>query len=96
MFYLFFGVAVTADGPQVPDRPPQQDDEEAAEERNHRRGEEGPPHALAITVTLHIGNIRDDQVHLPRVHHHGVLGGHEPNVTIFSWKHAGPECSLAM
>lgn len=96
MFYLFFGVAVAAHGPQVLDRPPQQDDEEAAEERNHGRGEEGPPHALATTVTWHVGKVRDDQVHLPRVRHHGVLRGLEPNVTIFSWKHAGPECSSAM
>lgn len=35
VFYLFLGVAVAADGPQVPDRPPQQDDEEATEERDH-------------------------------------------------------------
>lgn len=34
-FYLFFGAAVAADGPQVPDGSPQQDDEEAAEERDH-------------------------------------------------------------
>lgn len=96
MFYLFFGVAVAADRPQVPDRPPQQDDEEAAEERNHGRCEEGPPHALAIAVTRHVGKVRDDQVHLLRVRHHGVLGGLEPNVTTFSRKHAGPECSSAM
>lgn len=96
MLYLFFGAAVTAYGPQVPDRPPQQDDEEPAEERDHGRCEEGPPHALAIFVARHVGKVRDDRVHLPRVRHHGVLGGLVPNVTIFSWKHAGPECSSAM
>lgn len=96
VFYLLIGVAVAAHGPQVLDRPPQQDDEEAAEERDHGWGEEGPPHALAIAVAWHVGKVRDDQVHLLRVPHHGVLGGLELNVTICSWKHAGPECSSAM
>lgn len=95
MLYLLFGVAVAAHGPQVPNRPPQQDDEEAAEERDHGRGEEGPPHALAVAVTWHLGEVRDDQVHLLGVRHHGVSGGLEPIVTIFSWKHAGPGCSSA-
>lgn len=89
--HLFLGVAVAAHGPQVPHRPPQQDDKEAAEERDHGRGQEGPPHALTITVARHVVKVWDDQVHLPRVGHHGVLGGLEPNVTIFRGKHAGAE-----
>lgn len=73
MFYLFFGAAVAADGPQVLDGSPQQDDKEAAEERDHGRGEEGPPHALTTAVTRSIGKVLDYQVHLLRSRHHGVL-----------------------
>ncbi|KAJ1144352.1 hypothetical protein NDU88_010651 [Pleurodeles waltl] len=63
--YLVFDSAVAADGPHVLECPPDQDDEEPPEEGDHGRGEEGPPHALALAVTGHLHVHRDDQgIHL--------------------------------
>ena len=66
--YLLFAVTVAAHGPQVLESSPQEDDEETPEESDHGRGEECPPHALAIAVTGHIWREGDlDDIHLGHV-----------------------------
>lgn len=62
--YLLLGVTVAAHGPQVLQSSPQEDDEEAPKESDHGRGEESPPHPLAVAVTGHIWRERDDHIHL--------------------------------
>lgn len=66
--YLLLVSAVAADGPQVLEGPPHQDDEEPPKEGDHGRGEESPPHALAVAVARHVGREGDDDVHLGHVH----------------------------
>lgn len=62
--YLLFGVTVAAYGPQVFESSPQQDYEETPKESDHGRGEESPPHPLAVVITGHIWWERDDHIHL--------------------------------
>lgn len=62
--YLLFGVTVAADSPQVFESSPQEDYEETPKESDHGRGEESPPHPLAVAVTGHIWREGDDHVHL--------------------------------
>lgn len=55
---------MAADSPQVLEGPPQEDDEETPEERHHGRGEESPPHTLAIVIARHVWGKGDDHIHL--------------------------------
>lgn len=61
--YLVFDATMAADSPQVLEGPPQEDDKETPEERHHGRGEESPPHALAIVIARHVCGERDDHIH---------------------------------
>ena len=62
--HLLLGVTVAAHSPQVLESSPQEDDEETPKESDHGRGEESPPHPLAVAVTGHIWRERDDHAHL--------------------------------
>lgn len=61
--YLVFDATMAADSPQVLEGPPQEDDKETPEKRHHGRGEESPPHALAIVIARHVWGERDDHIH---------------------------------
>lgn len=61
--YLGFDATMAADSPQVLEGPPQEDDKETPEERHHGRGEESPPHALAIVIARHVWGEGDDHIH---------------------------------
>lgn len=61
--YLVFDATMAADSPQVLEGPPQEDDKETPEERHHGRGEESPPHALAIVIARHVWGEWDDHIH---------------------------------